>query len=693
MASSLESKLVVSDPDFDIIKANLKNFLRSQSAFSDYDFDGSALSVLVDLLAYNTHYKAFYANMLANESFLDTATLRDSVVSHAKMLGYTPTSSRSARAVVNLTFAQAQNPAISSMSALTIPRFTRFASSALNGVNYIFSTKDEITVRKTNNSFVFSNLNIYEGKPVNYVYTYNALANPTQEFVLPDANIDTSTLQVIIQNSTNDLTQSTYYLSTDATTVDASSKVYYLDEISGQKYKIYFGDNILGKSLSDGNIVIISYIITAGDASNKATGFTLLDNVGGLASGNVSVTQVASGGAAPETVSSVKYSAPKNFVSNNRAVTKNDYISILKREYPAFESITVWGGEENSPPVYGKIFISAKPAAGYQISTAEKQYITNELLSPYSVMTVVPEFVDPDYNYLNLNIAVNYDPTATNKTVGQIETTVRGAVYNYANTYLDTFNSFFKISKLMKEIDSSDTAISGNQVDIWLEKRFSPVISSARNYVLQFNTPLKRGSTKQKIYSSPSYSGYDAEENYRNFFFEEVPEYTTGIDSISIVSGGSGFITAPTIKIEGDGIGATAVAYITNGKITSISITHTGAEYSAAIAKAYDLDGNVLNNVSLIVNVQNKIGKLRSYYFDNNNVKVIYSTGVGTIDYSTGTITLNNFNPLAINNPLKIMKIYAIPEDKLFGSSRNSIITLDLEDSAAVTISASPVAS
>lgn len=691
MANDLENKLVVSDLDFDTIKVNLKNFLKSQSTFSDYDFEGSGMSALIDLLAYNTHYMGFYANMIANESFLDTASIRDAVVSHAKMLGYTPGSVRSAQANVNLLFTQANNAAVANITSLTIPRFTRFTSSAIDGVNYVFSNLEEITVTKANNALSFNNLVITEGTPVSYVFTHDELSNPLQEFELKDASIDTSTLEVIVQNSSVDLTQRTYILATDATTVNSSSYVYYLDESKSGRYKIYFGDNILGKKLVDGNRVIVSYLISRGPAANKANRFTLSQGIGGLTSGTVVTNTVAAGGAIAESIQKIKFTAPKAYVSNNRAVTKNDYIALIQRNYPSLESVNVWGGEENVPPVYGKVYIAAKPAGGYELTVTEKDFIIRNIIEPLSILTVTPEFVDVDYNYLNLLVNVNYDPTSTTKTPGQIATAVKNSIYSFGATNLNAFNSQFKLSRLMRDIDNIEPSIINNEVEIKIEKRLEPVLNNSRNYTINFYTELQRSTGRDRITSFPAYSAYDSEDILRDFYFEETPLSFTGISSIKVNIGGSGFITTPTLRVLGDGVGATASAVITNGKITSVNVDSPGSDYSSASVKAYDQDGKEITSVSLEAVIENKIGKLRAFYFDDNQIKVISNEDAGTIDYQLGRITLNNFLPLDIKNDLKILKFQAKPDKTMFSSTKNSIITIDPDDTASLTVEVHPI--
>jgi len=684
--ANVESKLVISEPDFFTIKASLKNFLKSQSTFADYDFEGSTLSQLIDLLSYNTHYLSFYMNMIANESFLDSAALRDSVVSHAKMLGYTPSSVRSAAARIDLSFTLANNPGVGAISSLTLPKFTKFSSSAVDGINYTFTNLDEVTVQKSGNAFTFSDLNIYEGTPITQVFTYSEQLNSLQEFKLMDKNIDTSTIEVIVQTSSIDLSQQTFTHAADATTVTANSNVFYIDEISGGNYKIYFGSGILGKKLSDGNIVVVTYLISNGATANKAKSFKLLDSVGGLSEGTIVVDQVAAGGAGIESIETIKALAPKTFASSGRAVTKNDYIALIQQRYPSFEAVNVWGGEENVPPIYGKVFVSAKPSAGYEISRTEKDYIIREIINPISILTVTPEFVDPDFNFLNLNVRVTYDPTATTLTPGELSSLVRGRINNYANTYLDQFNSYFKISRLMHDVDMAHPSIVSNDIDVKIEKRLTPVLGVSRNYVIKFFTELKRSTGADRIGSSPAYTAYDNEGILREFYFEESPLSSTGISAVQVIRGGSDLITAPRLQVNGDGVGASLKAVVTNGKITSVNVDKTGSDYSTAAIKAYDEDDELLENVILKPIIENTTGKLRSYYFDNNNIKIIFSEDAGTIDYQQGIITLSQFNPLDVIDAFKTIKFFATPKNTLFNSERNTIITLDIDNQSQVTI-------
>ena len=336
--ANVESKLVISEPDFFAIKTSLKNFLRSQSTFADYDFEGSTLSQLIDLLAYNTHYLSFYMNMVANESFLDTAALRDSVVSHAKMLGYTPSSIRSARGVVDLTFTQAANPSISGLTSLTLPKFTKFASSSIDGVNYTFVNLDEVTVTKSANAFTFSDLSLYEGNPVSQVFVYNEQLNPLQEFKLIDKNIDTSTIRVLVRDTETSTVVRKFTLANSLIDVKSDSKVFFIQEIEDQRYELIFGDGIFGEKLENQNYIEVSYIVTNGPGGNGISAFSyagrIVDNNDNVIVNGISIlTALAAtqGGNEIESVSSIKKYSTKSYSSQNRAIKFIDNILTICR--------------------------------------------------------------------------------------------------------------------------------------------------------------------------------------------------------------------------------------------------------------------------------------------------------------------------------------------------------------------------
>ena len=684
------SKLSVAELDFDAIKASLKNYLKSQSEFSDYDFEGAGINILLDILAYNTHYNSFYLNMVANEMFMDSASLRQSVVSHAKLLGYTPRSATASEAIVDVVVTKSPSDPT---TTLVLPRFSAFNSQSLEGESYIFLATEDTITSNVGNTFTFSNVAIREGSSSSYVFTVASIDNPKQIFELPDSDIDTGTLVVIVQKSAQETEQTTYTLATDATEVTSTSAVYYLEEGNSGKYRIYFGDDIYGKKLTDGNLVAVSYINTKGSVANGLTKFKLATQLLPSATSNVTTVINSAGGSVRELVDGIKFSAPKSFISNNRAVTKNDYITMINKKYPYFDAISVWGGEEQSPPVYGKVFIAAKPRLGYEITDVEKSYVINEVIKPFSILTVTPEFVETNYNYILLNIDVLYDPSLTSKTPGQVQTAVKNAIISFSQDTLNTFTSSFKLSKLLRYIDDADTSISSSTADVFIQKRFSPILNSAENYTLTFDTELRRGATsKDKLFSTPSYSQQDATGITRNVFIEETPQSYSGIESVEIVTSGSNYTKTPIVTINGDGQGANLTATLVNGKIKSISVDSPGTNYTTAVLTIENASGDTSGSgATAKAIIQGKTGILRSYYFDGTGAKKVLDPNAGTIDYVKGIIQLNNFAPISIQDDLGELRIASKPNSLEFHSTRSTLITLDTFDPAAIIINVKPI--
>jgi len=679
--ANVDAKLKVAELDFDTIKNNLKEFLKSQSEFSDYNFEGSGMAVLLDLLAYNTHYMGYYLNMVSNEMFIDTAITRGSVVSHAKLLGYTPNSRVAPQAYINIAITPVTGDANSSIA---IPRFTRFVSETKDGVNYIFVNPSTYISTKNSSSGLFevNNLSLKEGQPVNMTFTYDQQTNFKQTFELPDSGIDTSTIQVYVQNSSQNSIRKTYTLSQDATNVNANAAVYYLEENKNGKYQIYFGDGIIGKKLVNGNIVIVSYIITSGTAANGLSVFKLLDTILSGSSTTITTVSASTSGAMEETIDQIRFTAPKAYIAQNRAVTKNDYIALINRDYPYFDAVNVWGGEENDPPVYGKVFFTAKPLSGSEITITEIEYVKNSIIKPFSVLTVEPEYVAADYNYMMVQATVNFDPTKTNKTASEIDAGVISTIRSFANTNLNTFNNTFKSSRLSRAIDDSDVSITNTDVEISIEKRFTVDITKAQSYTLNFDTGLRQGTTNQRIYSSPSFGYYDLSGIVRNCFIEEVLQSFTGVEAIDVKTPGYGYTSTPTITIEGDGTGATARALIVNGSVAKIEVTSIGTGYTSAVAT---ISGGGGTGATLTVNLQGRRGALKIYYYDQNSIKKTITDAAGTVDYKNGIIKLMNFNPVSIVDPFGTLTLRAIPLNTIFSSQRNRILTLDITDPGAIS--------
>lgn len=668
------SKIKLSELDFDAIKENLKSFLKDQNEFQDYNFEGSAMNILLDILAYNTHYNAFYMNMIANEMFLDSASLRSSVVSHAKLLGYTPRSATTSKAVVNVSITKA---ATDSTTLLTLPRFTPFVTDSLNGTSYRFLSTTDQTVANTGRTFKFTDVELKEGQEASYVFVVDNQTNATQTFVLPDYNIDTSTLQVAVQKSATNSDRSIYKLAEDATEVTSDSKVFYLEENFDGLYQVYFGDGIIGKRLDQDNLVIVTYIVSNGIQANGLGKFKLQYT---LLAGSTSATTAigkSSGASFPELLDDVKFSAPKAFIAQNRAVTKNDYVALINKKYPYFDAVTVWGGEEEDPPVYGKVFISAKPKLAFDLTEEEKDYVVETVVKPISVLTVTPEFVDPDYNFMNFAATVRYNPDETNKTPQQIKTTVRQAIATYAAANFNSFNAYFQKSKLLRAIDDCDPSIQSSDIEVTLQKKIEPVLGISENYTINFGTSLLKGSGAGagRLYSSPY---FEIEDNFgitRQCYIEESPSSFSGIDEFIIVNTGRGYTKTPTITIQGDGSGATAYPVIVNGKIQSVVITKKGTDYTTATATLSGGGAKVAGKIRPIIQGNN--GILRIFYYDSNGNKVIIIDNAGSIEYSTGIVKLNNFAPLLIGQDLTELSIFAKPSTSNFSSDKNRLMTYD----------------
>lgn len=491
------SDIRITELDFDQIKANLKTYLSARPEFTDYNFEGSGLSQLLDVLAYNTHYDAYLANMIHNEAFLDSAIKRSSVVSKAKHLSYTPRSARSATAVVDIVV----NSPAGSPNFLTIDRYTQFSSN-INGSVYTFVNPQSVTISPITGVYTFNALELKEGKPFNLSFTV-VNAGPDEKYELSNDNIDTSTMVVSVQNSITDTTKTIFTKVDDITKVNSLSNVYYLDENYRGKYEIYFGDGVLGKLLTAGNIVSVDYLITAADGANVSSNlnqtFTLTGTINGNSNVTITVLQNSTGGAQPEEINSIKFNAPRNYIAQSRAVTAEDYLSSIESNVGNVESIAVWGGEENDPPVYGKVFVSLKPYSGYVISNSTKAAIKNNIIKARNVVSITPEFVDPIYTWIKLNVDVRYNYLQTTKSSSQIAQLVQNAITNYFSTNLQKFNADFILSKLTGLIDGADSSIIGNTTIISVQKRITPLLNTSQAYNLDFQTkihPNKLTSTR-----------------------------------------------------------------------------------------------------------------------------------------------------------------------------------------------------
>lgn len=547
----------VTELDFDTIKDNLKTYLKNQSQFTDYDFEASNLSVLLDLLSYNTHYNAVLANMVSNEMFLDTALKRSSVVSLAKQINYTPQSRRSATA--NLTVAISNVP--STPNFLTLEPYTQF-TTIIDGTAYTFYNISSYSTTPVNSTYTFTDVSVYQGRIIEQYFTVGANSTPANRYEISNANADTQTMQVLVQRNGVGQFDAVYTPVTDITAVNSDSTVYYLQENTRGLYEIYFGDNVLGQKLNQGDIVKVRYLISDGEAANVSTNVAVswsLNSVAGESANDRTITTVSkpAGGAEKETIDSIRFRSLNNYTAQGRAVTKTDYSTLISNYLPGVQSVNIWGGEENDPPQYGKTFISVKPKTGYVLTAAEKEYIVNEVLKPRSVVTAVHEFVDPTLTYLNFDINVRYSSAQTAKTAAQIQTLVNSTVTAFMNTNLNKFNANFYRSQLEEQIMDIDNAILNVNIEFKLVRRFGliPNVRFTGAQAIQFPTKLHPAEIRSSYFYFND-NGSIVPAQIRDVPDESPPDYegtgtlkTYNLDTGAILNNNLGTVDYGTGKV------------------------------------------------------------------------------------------------------------------------------------------------
>ena len=474
----MATKLEISQLDFDGIKDNLKTFLSQQDEFTDYDFEGAGMNILLDVLAYNTHYLGYNANMLANEMYLDSADQRSSVVSLAKQVGYTPKSATASKATIDVLVNNGSG------ASITMSRGTKFTTT-VDGTNYSFVNNADVSISPVDGVYKFSNLDIYEGTYLNYKYTANT-SDTDQRFIIPNDNVDTTTLTVKVQESSSDSTTNTYTLAAGITALDSTSKVYFLQEIENGRFEVYFGDGVLGEAIADGNIVILDYVTCNRDEANGATSFTLSGTVGGFSNVTITTIDNAANGSGPESIKSIKYNAPRDYTSQDRAVTAEDYKVLVKSLYANAQSVQVYGGEDAATPDYGKVYISIKAKSGSNLTEVTKTSLVQTLKS-YAVASVTPVIIDPETTFITLTTTFKYDSSLTTKDVSTLQTNVLDAVSSYNTDTLEDFTGMFRYSAVGKTIDGADSSILSNITKIKMYKYITPTLSSGLKYTLSFN--------------------------------------------------------------------------------------------------------------------------------------------------------------------------------------------------------------
>jgi hypothetical protein len=519
MAAPIDLKL--DGLNFEEIRANFKLFLQNQTEFLDYNFEGSGIGVLLDVLSYNTYYTGFYQNMVATEGFLATAQKRNSVVNLAKALNYTPRSASSAKILGTLKVTPVGSPA-----SVTIPKYTKF-QAAIDGTTYTFLNESAVVVFNNSGTYVSTEpVRLIEGRSVSEKYTYN-VNDPDQRFIISNPSADTTTLTVKVQNSSTDSTIKFYTLAADVITLSSTSEVYYLEEVEDGKFRVTFGDDVISKKLVQGNIVYLDYIVSTGTSSNGIKAFTLSSTVDGIS--DLTFTPEtgtsSSGGQDRESIASIKFAAPKTYAAQNRAVTAEDYEALMLTA-PNVGSVAVWGGQDNDPPAYGKVFIAVRPVFGDVLSTSEKLNIINSIINPKRVLAISTEIVDPDYIYLGVNLNVKYDPNQTVET----ETSLRGRLVNaviaYNDESLNSFSKYYRQSALSRVIDNTDRSVISSSISATMTKEFNVQLNVAFKYTVRFSNAINN-ATLNRLASNPYGAGNKVTSNefsyggFTNCFLED----------------------------------------------------------------------------------------------------------------------------------------------------------------------------
>ena len=551
--AQIRKSIPLATPDFDQIKSSLKEYLKGQDKFTDYDFEGSVMATILDLLSYNTHFQSFYLNMVGNEAFLSTAVKRDSVVARAKQIGYVPRTASCGSATL---FIEMQNSV--GLSFIDIPQGTIFNASTA-GQTFVFRTMDARRVfRNSDGKYTISDLDIVEGKSFTHTFSINE-DKIKSGVVIPNANADSTRLKVYVRDNTTSSNFEKYELFDDVTNQTQDSNVYYISEVEGGLLNVYFGDGVISKQLTLGGEVKVEYVVSSGPAANNIGAFTLVSPIPNSDFTTIEVVSPVTGGALPETIDSIKFRAPKSYESQNRAVTASDYVDILVDHYSNLQDVIAWGGETNTPPQYGKVFLAIKPVVGFFITQSEKEKIQN-ILKRYNVITVKPVVLDADYVFVTVSTTVDFDGTQTDKSDGDMIQAISDSIIAYNGSTLSKFDKDLRFSALSRQIDTTDAAIISNTTELKLSKRIYPKLNIAQDILISFNNEINQGSIKS---SNFTFNGFSS------CFFEE--SQSTNKLNISTYQGATKIIVAPNVA---------DVDYVSgNIAITNIEIDMVPSQY------------------------------------------------------------------------------------------------------------------
>lgn len=571
------SSIVLTNLDFDTIKTTFKSYLQSQERFNDYDFDGANINVLLDILAYNTYHNAFYLNMVGNEMFLDSAQLRDSVVSHAKELNYVPQSFRSAQANVDIYIKSTDT----TKRSIVIPKGTSFTSRLLDK-NYTFSVDENIIVNEysiLNNTVTFTgkNITLYEGFYVNDTYTYT-YGSPTK-LIISNKNVDISSVTITVVEDSGSSTL-VYKRATSMFDLTKDSQVFFVQGAESDSYEVVFGDGVTGRRPKNNSIISIEYRISNGELPNGCNRFVPDSPIQGETNIDVQTNSPAAGGNVYETVESIKYNAPRHFTSQERAITTEDYETLLKLNFPEINTVTAYGGEDLNPPQFGKVYVSVDLREVDALPDIKKQEYYR-FLKPRSPVSIDPVFVDPEYTYLGITSKVNYNVNITALTADDIKTIAGSAILLYAENNLNNFNRTFRYSKLVQAIDNAQVSIISNETDVTIIKIITPELNRFLTFDISYNIPLTvEQQTTQLTNQFSVYSSFIQYKGIKSFIRDNgagllnVLSAATEavIDTVGTIDYDTGLLQFSNIKIDSYfGAGIKFYAYPRNKDISTIN--------------------------------------------------------------------------------------------------------------------------
>lgn len=586
--------LSTTELDFEAIKSNLKTYLKAQGRFADYDFEGSNINVLLDILSYNTYLNSFYLNMVGSEMFLDTAQLRESAVSHAKELNYVPRSKTSAVAYVDITI----NTGNTSPAYVTIPKHYKFTTT-LDGTTLTYSVPNEVIVRPINGVYTAANTGIYEGSIVTEYFT---VANTSELYTINSENVDTTSLTVSVYQSNTSNTPYVYTQATSLFNLTPTSNVYFIQGFSTNKYQIYFGNDLTGRALSVGNLIKVEYRDTLGELGNGAYTFYKTSSIDGYSDISITTNFVAAEGSDRESIDSIKFNAPRYFPTQERAVTAEDYIALTKAAFPQLQAVNAYGGEELIPPQYGKVAISVKPfGTTGLISDALKTNIINFLSGKN--LTTEPIIVDPEFFYVDVDCSVNYNSSLTSKSLSEIKTLVETSIISYGTNNLTEFGSDLRYSKLVSGIDSVDPSVISNQTTLKIIKRWSPLTGSLSTHSFSFDNELYHEITLYQLPNNHEHALYTTQFTYT---------HTDGLD-YSCYIGDDGLGSLKVYNLQNVGGVTTRVAlnsdagsvnYYTGEVLIKLNPTSYSGSYINIYAVPFNKDIFAIKNKFLIIDAQ-----------------------------------------------------------------------------------------